>query len=367
MNMMIPAPHAHNASSVAQTMWLVCFALAPATVFSLYLFGWPAINLFVICLLTAIVCEAACLQLAGKSIRTCWDGSAFLSGWLIAMTLPPWAPWWIAVVGTAFALVIGKHLYGGIGQNVFNPAMLARVGLLISFPVEMTTWVDIQPITSSAAPGFLEGLMITLGVTPIADGVTGATALGHVKTALTTGIPATESIPEIFTLNSAFLGYTRGSLGETSALLILLGGLFLLYKRVITWHIPVSMLGTVAILALLFSSINPERFEPPLFQLLSGGMMLGAFFIATDLVTSPVTKTGQLIFGAGIGFLCFTIRAWGAFPEAVGFAVLFMNALTPIIDRYFKPRVYGYSRTGKPLEAVRPEPVTSTSTSTDKR
>ena len=351
MNQLISSPHAHNRSSVRRTMLLVCAALLPATLYGLYLFGWPAINLFLLCLATAIAGEAACLTLGGRSLKPCRDGSALLTGWLIAMTLPPWAPWWIAVVGTLFAVVIGKHLYGGLGQNLFNPAMLARVGLLISFPVEMTTWIDPTPITGAAAPGFIESLMITAGATPIPDGVTGASALGQVKTALTLSIPVTQSLPEVFTVSDAFIGQMRGSLGETSALLILLGGLVLLYKRVISWHIPVSMLGTLALLASIFSLVQPERYEPPLFHLLGGAAMLGAFFIATDMVTSPTTRTGQLVFGAGVGCITFIIRSWGSFPEAVGFAVLFMNALTPIIDRYFRPRIYGYGYTGKPLKS----------------
>ncbi|MBR9884157.1 MAG: RnfABCDGE type electron transport complex subunit D [Oceanospirillales bacterium] len=351
MNQLISSPHAHNRSSVQRTMLLVCAALLPATLYGLYLFGWPAIYLFLLCLATAVSSEAACLKLAGRSLKPCTDGSALLTGWLIAMTLPPWAPWWIAVVGTLFAVVIGKHLYGGLGQNLFNPAMLARIGLLISFPVEMTTWVAPTPITSAAAPGVIDSLMITAGLLPIPDGITGASALGHVKTALTMSIPVTESMPQVFDTLNAFTGNMRGSLGETSALLILLGGLFLLYKRVISWHIPVSMLGTLAVLAFVFNLIHPERFEPASFHLLSGAALLGAFFIATDMVTSPTTSSGQLVFGAGVACVTFIIRSWGSFPEAVGFAVLFMNALTPIIDRYFRPRIYGYSYTGKPLKS----------------
>ena len=193
--------------------------------------------------------------------------------------------------------------------------------------------------------------MITFEAMPIPDAATGATALGHVKTALTMDVPVTQSIPEIYNAGDYLFGSTRGSMGETSALLILLGGLFLIFKRVITWHIPVAMLGTLAVLATVFNVIHPERFEPAVFHLLTGGMMLGAFFIATDMVTSPTTKSGQLMFGAGIAVVAFIIRSWGSFPEAIGFAVLFMNALTPIIDRYFRPRIYGYGYTGKPLNS----------------
>jgi len=350
MDQLISSPHAHNRSSVQRTMLLVCGALLPATLYGLYLFGWPAINLWLLCLASAVGSEALSLWLAGRSLNACKDGSALLTGWLIAMTLPPWAPWWIAVVGTLFAVMIGKHLYGGLGQNLFNPAMLARIGLLISFPVEMTTWVNVTPLGSANAPGFIDSLAITFGSAPLPDSMTGATVLGHIKTALTVNVGVPESMSQIFTPASAFIGTMRGSLGETSALLILGGGLFLMWKRVISWHIPVAMLGTVAVLATLFSLVHPEGFAPAQVHLLSGAMMLGAFFIATDMVTSPTSYVGQLIFGAGVGAVAFIIRSWGSFPEAVGFAVLFMNALTPIIDRYFRPRIYGYGFSGKPLK-----------------
>lgn len=349
MVQLISSPHAHDVSSVKRTMYTVCLAMTPATLYGLYLFGWPAINLFVLCLLTAVASEAICLKLAGHDLSETLDGSALITGWIIAMTLPPWAPWWTAVVGTAFAIVIGKQAYGGLGQNVFNPAMLARVGLLISFPVAMTTWVAADPITSATAPGFIDGLKITFELMPIPDGVTGATALGHVKTALTMNIGVTQSMPEAFDMGNAMLGSTRGSLGETSAVLIILGGVFLIWKKVISWHIPVMMIVSMAVISAIFNLINPDRFTPPMYNLLSGALMLGAFFIATDMVTSPTSKTGQMIYAIGISCVVFIIRTWGTFPEAVAFAVLFMNALTPIIDRYFRPRMFGYTLSGKPM------------------
>ncbi|MBN1007387.1 RnfABCDGE type electron transport complex subunit D [Amphritea pacifica] len=351
--MMISSPHAHDRSSVERTMYLVCFALLPATLLGFYLFGWPAINLWVLCIASALASELLCLSLAGKRMSFALDGSAILTGWIIAMTLPPWGPWWLAVTGTLFAIVIGKHLYGGLGQNLFNPAMLTRVGLLISFPLEMTTWASVNPITEASAPGFLQGLEITFLVTPLSDGLTGATALGHVKTALTAAIPSTVSVAEIFNVNDALTGFTRGSLGETSALLMLAGGIFLIWKRIIHWYIPVALIVTVAAMATLFNSIDAERYAPAVYHLLSGALMFGAFFIATDPVTSPSNVKGQLIYGMGIGLVTFIIRTWGSFPEAIGFAVLFMNAMTPIIDRYFRPRIYGYNYKGAPLKVAK--------------
>ena len=348
--MLVASPHAHDRSSIERTMYLVCLALVPATLFGFYLFGWPAINLWFLAVVTALASEAFCLHLMGKSIARAFDGSAILTGWIIAMTLPPWAPWWIAVTGTAFAIMLGKQLYGGLGQNLFNPAMLTRVALLISFPVQMTTWANVSPITAASSPGFIDGLAITFTGLSTTDGITGATPLGYVKTALTVNTPVSTSMAEIFSIQDAFLGFTRGSLGETSALLILAGGIYLLWKKVITWHIPVSVLATIFLIAFTFNSIDPDRFEPAYMHLLSGGMMFCAFFIATDPVTSPTDDKGQILFGIGIGLVAFIIRTWGTFPEAVGFAVLFMNALTPIIDRYLRPRIYGYGLNGKPLK-----------------
>ncbi|EIJ41254.1 electron transport complex, RnfABCDGE type, D subunit [Beggiatoa alba B18LD] len=348
---LISGPHTHAPTSVATVMRTVIYALVPTTAFGIFLFGWPALFLLLISIAAALATEAACLYLMGKPIKPFLnDGSAVLSGWLIALTLPPWAPWWIAVVGVVFALGIGKHLFGGLGQNIFNPAMLARVMLLIAFPLEMTTWINPTPLFSSNAPSLLTSLGITFGGSiPNIDGYSGATPLGHVKTELTLN----HTVPQVLTDYNplySLLGWTGGSLGETSALLILLGGLYMLYKRVITWHIPVSMLLTSLVLATVFHLINPDRYTDGLYHILNGGAMLAAFFIATDYVTSPSSKIGQILFGVGAGVLEYTIRTWGGFPEGVGFAVLLMNALTPLIDHYVRPRIYGRTYRGKPID-----------------
>jgi electron transport complex protein RnfD len=335
-------------------MGLVMLALAPATLFGLVQFGWPAIFLFAITVTAAIGAEAACLRIADKPIRPfLMDGSAMLSGWLLAMTLPPWAPWWIGVVGSLIAIVIAKQIFGGIGQNLFNPAMVARVALLISFPLEMTGFVGPRPFFSAEAPGFLEGLAITFGGAqsgPLFDAATSATVLGQVRTELGQGLGLSQILPEGFSAVRGAVGTVAGSMGETSALLIFIGGLFLLYKRVIGWQIPLAMLGSIALAAGLMHLVEPEQYAGPLYHLVSGATFLGAFFIATDLVTSPVSPRGQLLFGAGCGLLVYVIRTWTAYPEGVAFAVMLMNAATPLIDHWVRPRVYGRDRNGTPLE-----------------
>ncbi|MBT3041303.1 MAG: RnfABCDGE type electron transport complex subunit D [Candidatus Thiodiazotropha sp. (ex Codakia orbicularis)] len=350
---LISGPYSHARSSISRTMGLVMLALLPATLFSLYLFGWPAIFLFITTLIAAIVAEAISLRISGRPSRPfLLDGSALLTGWLLAMTLPPWAPWWIGVVGTLLAIIVGKQIFGGIGQNLFNPAMVARVALLISFPLEMTLFNPPLPLFSAQAPGFLESLSITFGNSDHLDAISSATALGHYKTELSRGLSITEAAAGTDTLWQLTAGTAAGSMGETSALLLLLGGLFLLYKRVITWHIPLAMLGTLALCAGVFHLIDPDAYLGPLTHLMSGAAILGAFFIATDLVTSPTSIRGQLIFGAGCGLLVYVIRTFAGYPEGVAFAVLLMNACTPLIDHYFKPRIYGRDSKGEPLSYV---------------
>jgi len=348
----VSGPHAHGARSVSLTMLLVMLALLPATLYGLSIYGWPAVNLFVVTVTAALAAEAGCLWIAGKPLRPyLMDGSAILTGWLLAMTLPPWAPWWIGVSGSLIAIVVAKQVFGGIGQNLFNPAMVARVALLITFPLEMTTFVAPQSWLGDGAPDFFQGLSITFFSAPTVDVVSTASPLGHIKTELGRDVPLSNFVASAFDAFKGLTGYSAGSLGETSALLILAGGLLLLYKRIITWHIPAAMIGTLLVLAALFHAIDPEHYAGPVIHLLSGATLLGAFFIATDLVTSPVTPAGQLVFGAGCGALVFIIRTWAGYPEGMAFAVMLMNALTPLIDHYIRPRVYGRDRKGQPLAA----------------
>lgn len=346
----VAGPFAHADTSVGRTMSLVMLALLPATLFGLFQFGWPAIFLFAATVLAALLAEAFSLSVSGKPMRPAlFDGSALLTGWLLAMTLPPWAPWWIGVVGALLAIIVGKQVFGGLGQNLFNPAMVARVALLISFPLEMTLFNSPLPLLSSAAPGFFDSLAITFGGSNQIDAVSSATALGHYQTELSRGIAVPDAAHGTDSLFKLVMGVNAGSMGETSALLLLAGGLFLLYKRIITWHIPLSMLGALFILASIFHFIDPNQYVGPLVHIFSGAALLGAFFIATDLVTSPVSVRGQLLFGAGCGVLTFVIRTWAGYPEGVAFAVMLMNACTPLIDHYLKPRIYGRNRKGEPL------------------
>lgn len=350
---LIAGPFAHAGLSTPMVMAWVMIALTPATVFGLGLFGWPAIFLFVVTVASAVAAEALCLRLANKPLSSLGDGSAVLSGWILALSLPPWAPWWIGAAGSALAIVIGKQVFGGLGQNLFNPAMVARVALLISFPLEMTRYVAPRPIHSADAPGFVEALAITFGLGGHVDmdAISSASLLGHAKTELARGAPLSDALGENFELSRLVLGSTVGSLGETSALLLILGGALLLALRVISWHTPAALLVGVTAPAAICHLVDPERFLSPAVHALAASTLFGALFIATDLVTSPVTRAGQLIYGAGCGVLIFVIRSWGGYPEGMAFAVLLMNAATPLIDRWVRPRVYGRDRKGRPLPA----------------
>lgn len=342
-------PFTHAASSVQKTMTLVLLALAPATLFNLYLFGWPAILLFIVTVGACVAVEAGALSLGGRPVKsTLLDGSAVLTGWLLVMSLPPWAPWWVGVLAAVFAVGLAKHAFGGIGQNVFNPAMVGRTVLLISFPVVMTAWVAPHPLFTAGAPSLMDAFSITFGGN-MPDAMSAASALGHVKTELSRGIPVSESMAQVPNLFDMAVGYRAGSMGETSALLILAGGLFLMARKVISWHIPFTLMATVFLMGTLFNAVNPERFASGLFHLMSGATFLGAFFIATDYVTSPVSKLGQIVFAVGCGIMVWIIRTFAGYPEGMAFAVLFMNALTPIIDQYTRPRLFGRTRKGEPL------------------
>jgi RnfABCDGE-type electron transport complex D subunit len=347
----IASPHAHGGGSVGLTMRRVMIALTPATLFGLWLFGWPAINLFLITLGSCLLFEFASQRLMGQR-PSVGDGSALLTGWLLALTLPPWAPWWTGVVGGFIAIVIGKQVFGGLGQNLFNPAMVARVALLVSFPVVMTQWVAPQPLTAPASPGFVAGLRITLTSPPVPDAIASASLLGHAKTEMSRGVDLVSAFATPSAPTSSATGLRAGSLGESAALLLLAGGLYLVFAGVIGWHIPVAVLAGIAVPAAIAQSIDPAHYLGVRDHLLSGAALLGAFFIATDYVTSPNTTAGQVIFGVGIGLMTWIIRTWGGYPEGMAFAVLLMNALTPVIDRYMKPRILGRRRDGRELEPV---------------
>lgn len=348
----ISGPHVTASLRVSTIMRQVILALLPALGFGVLLFGWPALYLSLTTVAAAMLFEAICLKMRGiRAMTTLQDGSAILTGLLVAMSLPAWAPWWIGVTGSAIAIILGKQVYGGLGQNLFNPAMLARVAILISFPVEMTNWVNVTPLFTG--PGLIDSLSITFSGQVIPDSMTGATTLGAVKT----GFSLQKTLPGLLSDYSgilAFIGWERGSLGETSSLLILLGGLWLMRQGLIKWHIPAALLLTLAVLSSIFHWLDGQHYISAWVQLNSGAVMLVAFFIATDYVTSPNTVVGNLLFGTGCGLLIFVIRSWGAYPEGTGFAILLMNAMTPLIDHYIRPRIYGRYRNGKPLDIGQP-------------
>lgn len=351
MSSLVHSPHAHAPLTVGQVMRQVMLALAPATLYGFWLFGWPAINLWVLALLAALLSETLALKLRGRSPKgELLDGSAVLTAWLLALSLPPWAPWWIAALGSGFAVIVGKQIFGGLGQNLFNPAMIARVMLLIAFPLEMTTWIGPLPMDGANAPDFAQGLAITFQGQTL-DGVTSASVLGQIKTEFSRGIGWEQALGTLPQSTNALFGQHVGSLGETSALWLCCGGLILLLQRGITWHAPVAMLLGVALPALSAHGWAPERYPGVAHHLLSGGVMLAAFFIVTDPVTSPNTSRGQFIFGLGAGLLTWIIRSFGGYPEGVAFAILLMNAVTPVIDQYVKPRIYGRGADGRPLPA----------------
>jgi RnfABCDGE-type electron transport complex D subunit len=347
----LASPHAHGGNSVAQTMRRVKLALLPATLFSFWLFGWPSFFLWLLTILSCLCFEALSLKLmrSRRVKATLFDGSALLTGWLLALSLPPWAPWWVAVLGGFIAIVIGKQVFGGVGQNVFNPAMVARVALLVSFPVPLTQWVTPLPLTPLAGPDFVHGLRQFLTSRPPPDAMASASVLGFSKTELSRGIDLLHSLAGAQAPALSWLGERSGSLGESAALLILGGGIYLLARGVITWQAPLAVLAGLAIPAVIGHGVDPAHYLSAPAHLLSGAAMLGAFFIATDYVTSPNTGSGQFVFGLGIGVLTWVIRTFGGYPEGMAFAVLLMNALTPVIDRLIKPRILGRDRRGKPL------------------
>ena len=354
MSQVHASPHALSSRTTSQIMGLVLLALTPATLAGFWQFGWPAFLFWCVCIFSCVFFEALCLQWAGKrALPVLWDGSAVLTGWLMAMSMPPWAPWWVGVLGAACAIVLAKQVFGGLGCNVFNPAMVGRTLLLVSFPVQMTLWIS--PQTAGHSVDLSQALSMIFGGNGVPDAMTSASLLGHVKTELSRGASLLEAA-KVFVPWHSVAGARAGSLGETSALLILGGGLFLVAKRIIGLRIPVGFMLGLGLPALIGHAAAPDAFLPVSAHLLSGGAMLGAFFIATDYVTSPSAPAGQWVFALGCGVLTWLIRTWGGYPEGVGFAVLIMNALTPLLDMW-RPRIFGRSFTGKSLPARRVESV----------
>jgi electron transport complex protein RnfD len=320
------SPHAHDGSSVDRIMWDVVMALTPALLAAIFFFGLDALRLVGVCVATCLLTEWSCRKMM-KRPNTLSDWSAVVTGILLAFNLPPGLPTWMAVAGSVFAIAIAKQVFGGLGYNPFNPALAARAFMLISFTGAMTTW------SKSSWPALLAGYE--------ADAMTTATPLGFIKEAMKSG----QSLPNFTSqsLQDFFFGNMNGCIGETSALALLLGAAYLFYRKVITWHIPVTYIATVFVYAAVLRYFWPNEAITPLAHVLSGGLFLGALFMATDMVTSPVTKRGMLVFGIGCGVLTMLIRTskTGAYPEGVSFAILIMNAFTPLINRVTRNKVFG--------------------------
>lgn len=318
------SPHVHGDNSVKKIMWGVVIAMVPAMLVSIYYFGLDAVRVTLIAVSASIFFEWLFQKYLIKGADTYMDGSAIITGVLLAFNLPSNLPWWIIVIGALVAIGMGKMSFGGIGKNIFNPALVGRVFLLISFPVQMTSWPKISPITDG-----------------IADAITGPTPLGVVKEGLDAGLTVEQVMAQVPSFMQQFVGGIGGSLGEVSALAILLGGFYMLWKKIITWEIPLSILLSVVIFSGIFWLIDPTQYVNPMFHLLTGGMMLGAIFMATDMVSSPMSRNGMLVFGVGIGLLTVIIRIWGAYPEGMSFAILLMNSVTPLLNIAFKPKRFG--------------------------
>ncbi len=337
------SPHIHSGYQLSQLMQRVLLALLPAIVLYVLFFGWGIVVNILIAVVAALAFEALALLLRKRPLAPyLGDYSAVLTAVLLALALPPLAPWWLIVVATFFAIVFAKHLYGGLGYNPFNPAMIGYVVVLISFPREVTSWLPPEAVSGQVV-SFIDALRASFtgilgnGIPP--DTLSMATPLDHVKTQLTQN----HAISEIITGNGIF-GQLAGSGWEWINLAFMVGGIWLIYKKVIHWYIPVAMLGTLVLISGLFWLIDAERYASPLFHLLSGGAILGAFFIATDPVTASTTNRGRILYGIGIGLLVYIIRSWGGYPEGVAFAVLLMNMLAPTLDYYTQPRVFGRGR-----------------------
>lgn len=315
------SPHIRCDESIAKIMWTVNVTLAPAALFSVWHFGMPALLTLIICIAASVGTEYLIQKWQNKPVSIS-DGSAFLTGLLLAMNIPATVPWYMPLLGSLVAIGVAKHTMGGLGYNIFNPALIGRAFLLASWPIAMTTWPSM--------PSQI-------------DGVTSATPLGILK------LQGYEKLVQVFgdqpsLYKALFLGTRSGSAGETSVVLLLIGGLYLIYRGYINWHVPVFMIGTVAGLTWLFGGNGGLFTGDPLLAMLSGGLVLGSFYMATDMVTIPITVKGQIIFAIGAGALTVLIRLLGGYPEGVCYAILLMNSVTPLIDRLVKPVKFGTRR-----------------------
>lgn len=339
-----PAPHVVTPHGVGRVMRIVLYALLPTVALHVFFFGIGLLVQIMLGTITALAAEALALRLRRKPIAPFLkDGSAIVTATLLALCLPPLAPWWLVVSGTAFAILLAKHLYGGLGANPFNPAMVGYAVLLVSFPVQLLQWlppagIDMEHARLTAGESIQTILTGSLPARVSWDAITSPTPLEALRTNLKMGMTMAEA-------QAAPIFGTLGGRGwEWINLATLAGGIALLALRIIRWHIPVAMLGAIVVCASVMYAIDPGAYAGPIFHLTSGASLLGAFFIATDPISAATSDRGRLIYGAGIGVLTYVIRTWGGYPDGVAFAVLLMNLSVPLIDRYTIPRIYGHAR-----------------------
>jgi len=332
------SPYIQNNENISRMMLAVIYALIPGTLAYVHFFGFGVILNITVAVITAIICEITILKIRQRPIKPfIYDGTAVLTAILLALALPTLAPWWLAALGSAFAIVIAKHLYGGMGYNPFNPAMVGYAMLLIAFPKEMTAWIPAETHGLSFFDTLRYSFFETLPAGMSYDALTMATPLDNIKTQLSLGY----TLDEIQSANNQLFSNIAGYGWEWVNILFLLGGIVLIFIKVISWHIPVSMLGALAFMAMIFNFSDSGTYSSISFHLFGGAAMLGAFFIATDPVTAAASNRGRLIYGAGIGILIYIIRTWGGYPDAIAFSVLLMNMAVPMIDYYNKPVVFG--------------------------
>ncbi|HOK41596.1 MAG TPA: RnfABCDGE type electron transport complex subunit D [bacterium] len=323
-----PAPHIHSKDTVQSIMLDVIIALMPAVAIAVFYFGINAIRIILVSIISCVLFELLVSKLLSQKIKI-KDLSAVVTGLLLALNLSATAPNWLIIIGAFVAIAIGKQIFGGIGYNIFNPALVGRVFLLIAFPVEMTSWVPPNPVIN------LKSFMTLKQLEP--DAISYATPLAILKG------KGPSALPDNIHLD-AFFGNIGGCIGEISALALIIGGLYLLYKGHISLRIPLSFILTTFIITGIFWAYKPTNYADPLFHILTGGLLLGAIFMATDMVTSPSTETGMIIFGIGCGFITAIIRLFGAYPEGVSFSILIMNGLVPLIDKLTKPKRFGLQK-----------------------
>jgi electron transport complex protein RnfD len=319
-----PSPHAHGNETTKKLMFGVVLALMPSLFTSVLYFGSGAVIVAATSIISCILFEYLIQRFILKKPVSITDGSALVTGLLLAFNLPSNIPVYMVIIGSLVAIGVAKMTFGGLGNNPFNPALVGRVFMLISFPVQMTSW----PVPAGFGTGYT-------------DAITGATPLAIIKEGLKNGESMKQLMEKVPDTIHLLIGKMGGSMGEVAALALLIGFAYMLYKKIITWHIPVSVIGTIAVFTGILWLINPEKNADPLFHLLTGGVLLGAIFMATDYVTSPMNPKAMIIYGCGIGFITVIIRIYGAYPEGVSFAILIMNAFVPLMNSYIKPKRFG--------------------------